>query len=208
MSPIRVVPTDKWDAIDEFYSFFKYILGAFLDLDSALGQLRKMEEINRADFNTDHGITEADLDKAWQIYGEGDSITTTNPPLSLTSRRAFRFRISKGGPDEMIIGHMCLVAIFHAWEDHFRGLIAKEIGVNKGDLKYEVIGDLRSIRRSIIHRQGRAQRSLDWLSISRGVEIIMDIERWKIFDQRLRLMCRDLKRRKYGTEEDPKWRFV
>jgi hypothetical protein len=208
MSPVQIVAADRWDYIDEFYSFFMQVFGAWLDLDVVLKQSRSHFEAIRAQSKAKLNMTDEDLDKLPCIYGEGDPNTTTNPPLFLSSQGAFRQRISPGGPDSIICGQMCIVIIYQVWEEHFRGVIAARMGVKSEELTFDVMGDIRSLRQSIVHHSGRAIQAIEWLNIVENDTINMDIERWKSIKERLRSMCRDLKKRMYGSEEDPRERFL
>ena len=46
--------------------------------------------------------------------------------------------------------------IYQYWEDHYRGIIAECLGKQKNEIKVPLFGDLRDLRRSIIHNHGRA----------------------------------------------------
>ena len=46
--------------------------------------------------------------------------------------------------------------IYQYWEDYYRPKIAQENGVLKENIKWDIIGDLRFFRESIIHHKGIA----------------------------------------------------
>ena len=204
---MQIVTADRWDPIDEFYSFFMDVLGAYLDLESALMQLRMISEKTRSESKTKLNMTDQELDKTWCIYGEGDPNISTKPPLYLSSQGAFRQRISPGGIDSKICGYMCIVIIYQVWEEHARKEIADGMGVEKNDLQFDLMGDIRNLRRSIVHRGGKAEKAIEWLNIDKNDVIKMNLERWKILKEKLILVCRELKKRMYGFSEDPKWRY-
>ena len=54
-----------------------------------------------------------------------------------------------------------LVLIYHIWEDKYRGIIAQEYGVKKNQIIHETFGELRNIRRSIIHNKSRALKECE-----------------------------------------------
>ena len=49
-----------------------------------------------------------------------------------------------------------LVLIYHIWEDKYREVIARENGIKKNQINHDTFGELRNIRRSIIHNKSRA----------------------------------------------------
>jgi hypothetical protein len=57
------------------------------------------------------------------------------------------------GRHMQFLARMCIVSLYQYWEDDFRPRLAKVIGQKP---KHEVFGELRHLRRSIIHRGGRA----------------------------------------------------
>ncbi len=62
------------------------------------------------------------------------------------------------------IGKMCIVAAYQFWDDHYRAKIAKELGVTRESLLSPIFGDLRRLRRCIIHDRSR------WSDVLRKME--------------------------------------
>ena len=66
---------------------------------------------------------------------------------------------------------MSVVSIYQYWEDDLREKIARHLGIESCDLKYSVMGDLRILRRSIIHNGGVAWKDIgkceifQWFSV-------------------------------------------
>jgi hypothetical protein len=51
---------------------------------------------------------------------------------------------------------MCLVMMYQYWEDKYRDEIATSKGITKDELSSDLFGDIRHLRNSIIHNNGRA----------------------------------------------------
>jgi len=64
-----------------------------------------------------------------------------------------------------MIGNLCSVLIYQYWEDYYRARMAEVLDMSADDLEVDIMGDLRHIRRSVIHHRAIA---------------IDDIERCKI----------------------------
>ena len=58
-----------------------------------------------------------------------------------------------------------IVSIYQSWEDTYRAKVAALLGIKKDDLKADIWGDLRHIRRSILHRDFRAVAEIDQCKI-------------------------------------------
>ena len=43
--------------------------------------------------------------------------------------------------------------IYHIWEDKYRKIIARECGIQKDQVVHDTFGELRNIRRSIVHNK-------------------------------------------------------
>jgi len=65
------------------------------------------------------------------------------------------YRISESGPNTLMANKMAIVYIFSQWE-HFR---KKEQSEENYIIEWDVMGDIRLIRNSIIHNQGKAHKT-------------------------------------------------
>lgn len=100
------------------------------------------------------------------LDGEFDDhpvIFSPDPPWSPNARvylsvpkSDFRARNTKGGVNSTLISNSCLTSMYQYWEDYYRGKLAAALGVPEGTLKADAFGELRILRRSIIHNRGRA----------------------------------------------------
>ena len=65
---------------------------------------------------------------------------------------------------------MCIVMAYQYWEDYFRARIAAAYGIPKNELTIPVFGDLRFIRRSVIHYRclKRSKTKSDFVHLKPG----------------------------------------
>ncbi|RCS73202.1 hypothetical protein [Vibrio casei] len=64
------------------------------------------------------------------------------------------------GPISQVIAHGFLNWIYAAWNDKYRELISKELGVNCNEVMCNVMGDIRILRNSISHDFGFIEADL------------------------------------------------
>jgi hypothetical protein len=92
---------------------------------------------------------------------------------------------------------MSLILIYQYWEDQFRPKIANELGINKKDLIEPIMGDLRRLRRSIIHHGGIALKDIEKCEIltwfKEGDVIFIDELKFKEIIKNIKLMIQNLK---------------
>lgn len=62
---------------------------------------------------------------------------------------------------QRIIAGNTIAMFYNIWEDKYRGIIAKEIGCKKNDLKINFFGELNVIRQSITHNNYNAITDLN-----------------------------------------------
>ena len=51
-----------------------------------------------------------------------------------------------------------IVLVVASWEDHYRGRIAKELGINKNDMTSDIFYDLNKYRQAILHAGGQLRK--------------------------------------------------
>lgn len=73
----------------------------------------------------------------------------------------FIIRMSKDGRNTTFAANMCIISIFHYWEDHYRKAIADALNISKEDLKTDIIGDIRLLRNSIVHHNAIALKEIE-----------------------------------------------
>jgi hypothetical protein len=105
------------------------------------------------------------------------------------------------------MGSLCLVAIYQFWEDHFRNEVAAELKVDRGDLKHDLLGDIRLIRNTIVHHGGVAKadiakcRLLKWFKP--GDSVAIDEEKMKQIVFAIRGACEEWKKAREVVGDQP-----
>lgn len=148
--------------IEEFRNVINDIYHVFLD--SRIGFMKLREEFESSQqgtlewFKGDYpelGNMEY-LDSLLHTYGSGDPNDPASYAVNESTQGEYKQRNAEGGANPIFMGNMCLVAIYQYWEDVYRKEIAAFLGQEKEDLKMPIMGDLRLLRRSIIHHHGVA----------------------------------------------------
>ena len=92
--------------------------------------------------------------------GKRDSCTKYISKIGKTKERNKR-----DGENSKIVANLCLVSIYHYWEDYYREKIANANGYEKNELKLDIFNDIRIIRRSIIHNKSIAIKEVKKLKL-------------------------------------------
>jgi hypothetical protein len=118
------------------------------------------------------------LDSAWLLYGAGDPNDPNAKLYHQTTQGQFKARNSQGGFNHIFVANMGVIAIYQYWEDEYRGRIANVLNVEKDNVLSDVFGDMRIIRRSIIHHGSIADQDIERCKILRwfkpGDTIVID----------------------------------
>ena len=78
-----------------------------------------------------------------------------SPRKSTTSEMPIKHlleNLKPGGEFENQLAKMLIVFIYHLWEDNFRDKIVDSLSISKNQVECNLMGDIRHIRNSIIHR--------------------------------------------------------
>lgn len=148
--------------VDDFIAVIDSIYGVYLD--STLGFKLLIEYIQKTQKNAlnllDQEATVEKLDRAEFIYGIG------SPPqykdhrnsnlLHITTQGELKERNKENGINFKKIGNLVIVLIYQFWEDRYRNEIARSMNLKKDKLTSDIFGELRHLRRSIIHNNGLA----------------------------------------------------
>ncbi len=94
-------------------------------------------------------------------FGQGPPGTLGAYFYYTTTHGGFKERIKQDGIDTKILANNSLVLIYHIWEDKYREIIARENGVQKNQIAHDTFGELRNIRRSIVHNKSRALKECE-----------------------------------------------
>jgi hypothetical protein len=152
--------------IVEYLRVVDAIYGVYLDSTLGFQKIRKWIDENqqtllRALKNRGEDISLDDLDKSQMIFGKGNPNLPEAYPLHICTQEEHKERNEKDGENYRTIGNLCLVQIYQYWEDYYRAEIAQEFGLDKDDIKLDVMGDIRLLRRSIIHHRGIALEDIE-----------------------------------------------
>jgi len=142
----------------EYRAVIDGIYGVYLDATHGFSlALSRIGEVQRENLKLMPDMTQEKLDQASYVYGMGDPNLPGARELHTCTQAEIKRRNAKGGPNYAIIANLCVVLLYQYWEDQFRGEIAQVLfGINKDDLKSDLLGDLRLIRNAIVHHRGVA----------------------------------------------------
>lgn len=98
---------------------------------------------------------QTDLDSLAFFYGVGNPNDPSNRLLHRTTQGDFKTRNAKGGRNHVRAGQLLIVLLYSFWEHEYRPRLAISLGLADSDgLKIPLLGDLRLLRRDVIHHQG------------------------------------------------------
>jgi hypothetical protein len=171
------------DAITEFQYVVHAITGVYIDsidgFDAVRENIERYQQIAvqaLIDVRPDLASIEY-LDQTAFLHGTG----TGRPGHAFIhgrTQKEAKISNSPGGQNYRFIGNMAVVAVYQYWEDHYREEVANLLGKNKSDIREPIMGDLRLLRRSIIHHRGIALREIEKCELlcwfKEGDEIIID----------------------------------
>ncbi len=167
------------DVATEFGYVANSIYGLYLDTAMATGNLAKSYMDYHTKYlealQTSEAEHPAPIDPTivYTAQSEGES-----KPVHVTTLTALVNRNLPDGYHMQFLGRMCIVALFHYWDDDFRPRLATALGKDPSELTHDAFGDLRYLRRSVIHRQGRAMDECATSKIlprfTPGTELVLD----------------------------------
>jgi hypothetical protein len=112
-------------------------------------------------------------------------------PFSRWSLSEARSQVAEDGPVEHRIGQQWIVYVFTAWEHEYRPRIAKAHGVEAGDLKVPLFGDIRLLRNDVVHHHGIATSDNSgkcellghWVTVDEAINVTPErlAEFWRLF---------------------------
>lgn len=157
-------------AVQEFLGVVDQIITTFLD-----GKLALTWALHRATELPEHLRTEHSTGPTQKMYYVGSDHGQTNVVLRELTREEFESRNRPGGPNVTFFGNMCLVALYQYWEGSYRNPLAEALGVDRTQLHVQIMGEVRHIRRAIIHNKAvalpKSENGRCLLGIQRGDQI-------------------------------------
>ncbi|MGB2762128.1 MAG: hypothetical protein WBC21_01150 [Minisyncoccales bacterium] len=142
--------------LDNFIKIVDEIYGVYLDSTAGFDTVRESCIKLQKNLAVECSLSEEEIDKRSFTFGKGNPNKKGAYPLHVCSQGIFKKRNKKNGRNYRIIARLCLVMIYQYWEDYYRPRIAEENKVLKENIKWDIIGDLRFFRESIIHHKGIA----------------------------------------------------
>ena len=167
---------------EQFCKVADRIHGLYLDATMGMGTLAqhhaawdiaRLNALEKAGELTDPSQLNPTIAYAGKARGEEGE-------LHSTSMHELISRNFPNGTNWRFLANMCVVAIYQYWEYEYRGRIADALQCEKNKVVHPVLGELRQLRRSIIHNGGRAVhevgRSEVLPAFAKGVEIALTPE--------------------------------
>ncbi len=173
------------NCIDEFENVVTSIYGVYLMSTQGLHLLvKELTNIQRSTINqlrsTHPELASIQyLDSTPYIFGKGDPNLPTSIEIYRCTQGEYRERNSEKGINSRFVGNMCVIAIYQYWEDYYRQEIANLLNkTNKNKIVSDIMGDMKILRRSIIHHRGIALGDLESCKLLRwfkkGDDIFID----------------------------------
>jgi hypothetical protein len=140
--------------IDEYEDLLERIFGVYLDATEGFRYIAESSHIF-FDPNAKPKIRneKGESPSGYVIYALGSHDTKNYMELSARTGVEVILANREDGANWTFIGSMAIVAAYQLWEDHYRQRIARHVGCEK--LNIPIFGDLRRLRRCIIHNRGR-----------------------------------------------------
>lgn len=152
--------------INEYLQIIDNIYGTYFDSLKGFSINKEEMESQQQNFIKELSVKNPDiakmeyLDNCKMIYGKGDPNNSKSYPLHISTQKEFKARNSEKGLNYEFAGNMVVITIFHYWEDKYRADISKYLD-KKDNIKLSVFGDLRILRQSIVHHQGKALKEIN-----------------------------------------------
>lgn len=141
--------------IQDFVYMANTVYGVYLDASMAIGNL----SFSYINYHSDHiaKLKESgqpltpDLVNPSLVYNAGPE--GQQKPIHKTTLVDIIERNRLDGRHMQFLARMCVVALYQYWEDQFRPRLKAALG---HEVKHDTFGELRNLRRSVIHRGARA----------------------------------------------------
>jgi hypothetical protein len=199
-------------AIEEYEAVLERIFSVYIDAIEGLGHIKKVvasivlpEDKAPPKVRDESGRSPPGyLIYALGTHGQADYIElcSRTPEQIVDDNR-------ENGPNGDFIAKMCVVAAYQFWDDHYRAKIAAEIGTTKEKLKLPIFGDLRRLRRCIIHDRSRWSDALlkmecfDWEEEDRSSDVTLSKSDIMAIWWKIRLQLNEIKTGKGWANQTP-----
>lgn len=176
--------------LNEFESVVDRVYGIYLDGTQGFGLVRKkMKESQQNNLRTlfkdnDNVNTIEQLDSRTLYYGKGNPNDPDSKVLHKISQGELKARNREKGINFIFLANVCITIIYQYWEDHYRNKLASILDIEPDNILIPIFGDLRLLRRSIIHHRGIALSDVEKCEIltwfSEGDQISIDRSQMEI----------------------------
>lgn len=177
-------------ACHQYLQLVHAINGVYLDGTMGFEQMRRLLVDGQTHARACLQATEPEkatseyLDGIEFLYGTGDPNTPEARIQHRCTQGEYKARNAKGGANHAFLANVCLVMLYQFWEDRYRGEIAQALGRRKNQIALPVMGDLRILRRSIIHHAAMALPEVEKCEVlrwfRRGQPIALSAEQFEI----------------------------
>jgi hypothetical protein len=168
----------------EFLRIVYDIYGLYLDSTYGFISINKLIVKSQKEIVKHSKIDISNLNKQNFYYGKGPPDNEDSHIMYISKIGEIRERNKKNGRNFKNIANFCLVLIYQYWEDYYREKIANDIGIEKKSLKLDIFGDIRILRKSIIHHRAKALEEVEKCNLlkwfKKGDEININNEKFVI----------------------------
>lgn len=181
----KIESNKKVSSIKEFLVFLhdEIVLTHMVSV-MAYGQYKKQHLQNRQQMAIRSKISESELDKKTFFFSDGNPDNPLSTIIAVMPQGELVRICEKNGYLCSELGKMLVVFLYQSWDEKYRAMIGAELGFSKKDkLNSDIFGDLRNIRRDIIHKNSVANYSLEnkvFTWFKEGDEIIFDEKKFRI----------------------------
>lgn len=181
---------ERLSTLEEFSVAVEEIYGSYLDQRAGLDYLvKRLKRYRSADDDAGSRQTFS--------YGKGNPNDPAAVQVHQSELDEAIKRASPGGKNRLMLGNMTVVLIYTLWEKESRRAIEISMGLDKDQLKHPVMGDLRRLRRSVVHRRGLAADDIGKCEVFKwfaaGEEVRLDSDKINTIILAIREMVGELK---------------
>jgi hypothetical protein len=174
---VKKAVTAFLEKVDELFGYHS---------DSTFGFRATLAQLALAEMERKKRSPNVDFDSERVSFGSGHRKHPATRILHETTVRELRLRNSDRGMNHVRAGQNFIVLLYSFWEHEYRPLLAKALG-SQNDLQIRIMGDVRRLRRDIIHHGGILQEEtlnrLELLRLKRGVDLVSGLRFTKLSAQ-------------------------
>lgn len=178
------------EELHQFLERTNHIYGLFLDATTGFNEWRQNLLIQEKNIQKQTDKTENNFDSMQYLYGVKQSDGKIKQLSHWTTLGELKERLNNKGENHLQIANLSLVMIYSYWE-YYRNKLKES---KKKTINSDLMGEIRHLRRSIIHNKGLALKEVTSFKIlpsfNEGVKIEIDEE---YFEQIMVLIREEMK---------------